>query len=186
MYTLVPAPALMLVGVALMPIPGTWNLSHLLFLAGTLLMAPAALTLHRLADRGSVLLRRVGLGLTLVGVPALAGQLLIDLVVLELAGGERRGMAPLFRTIQASPAFELPLYTVGPALLFTGLALSGAALLRNRGGWPGGVLIAGTLLMGAARIADVQVAEIAALVLILAAFVGTAATWRGADLRISR
>ncbi|MFC4945697.1 hypothetical protein [Pseudonocardia sp. GCM10023141] len=182
------APGLMLAGVALMPAPGTWNLSHLLFLAGTLLMAPAGLVLWRLLDGGGPpWLRHSGLLLVLLGVPALAGQLLIDLVVLQLAGGDRTGMGPLFRAIQASPTFDLLLYSSGPALLFVGLALSGAALLLRGGAprLPGWALITGTLVMGAARVTDQHLAEIAGLAVILVALAAVAAPTRVRDRQLA-
>lgn len=174
---LVVGPALLLAGVLLLPAPGAWTVSHLVFLAGTLAMLPAGVVLHRLlGDAGPPWVGRSALALTLVGALALAGQFVIDLVVLRLAAGDRETAGAMFDLLQGAPAFALTFYTVGPALLFTGLAVSGAAMLvrsgpRHRPGW---ALVGGTLVMGAARVAGARPGEVAGLVLILVALALTA------------
>jgi hypothetical protein len=174
---LVVGPALLLAGVLLMPAPGAWMASHLIFLTGTLAMLPAGVVLHRLLrDAAPPWMGRSALALTVAGSLALAGQFVIDLVVLRLAAGDRETAGAMFDLLQGSPAFALTFYTVGPALLFTGLAVSGAAMLvrsgpRHRPGW---ALIGGTLVMGAARIAGARPGEVAGLALLLAALALTA------------
>jgi hypothetical protein len=173
---LVAGPALLLAGVILM-MTSAWTLSHLVFLAGTLVMLPTGAALHDLLrDTTPAWVRRLGLALTVAGALTLAGQFLIDLVVMHLAAGERELAGELFDQIQASTAFALTLYIVGPALLFAGLVVSGAALVRS-GGWgrlPGWMLVVSPLLVGAGRLAESSPAEVAGGVLILAALALTA------------
>jgi hypothetical protein len=175
--SLVVGPALLLAGVLLMMSPDNWTVSHLVFLAGTLVMLPAGVALHQLlSDVTPSWLRRSGLALTIVGALALAGQFVIDLVVMRLAAGESEIAGEMFDQLQASPTFALSFYTVGPALLFTGLAVSGAALIIRSGlrHWPGWALVGGTLFMGIARLTGSRPGEVAGLALILVALASTA------------
>lgn len=168
---LIAGPALLLAGVILMMTPA-WTVSHLVFLAGTLVMLPTGVALaDLLRDTTPAWVRRAGLALTVAGALALAGQFLIDLVVMHLAAGDREIAGDLFDQIQESPAFALTFYTVGPALLFTGLAVSGTALIIRSGrqSWPGWMLVAGPLLVGAAQLTDSRPGEAAGGILILAA-----------------
>jgi hypothetical protein len=165
MRILLPAgPALLLAGIVLMAVPDAWTVSHLVFLAGTLLMLPVAAALP--AYTGPVL-GRVAQVLTSAGALALAGQFLLDLAVDQLVD-DAAARGPLFDRLQESPAIFLVLYAAGPALLFVGLAVSGAGT-AGRHPVPGGLLIAGTLLAGLARIVDQRPVEIAAGALILVA-----------------
>lgn len=173
---LVAGPALLLAGVILMMTPA-WTVSHLVFLAGTLVMLPTGVALADLL-RGTTpaWVRRAGLALTVAGALTLAGQFLIDLVVMHLAAGDQELAGELFDQIQESLAFALTFYTVGPALLFTGLVVSGTALVIRSDGWrwPGWMLVVGPLLVGAARLTSSRPGEVAGGVLILAALTLTA------------
>lgn len=164
-------PALIAIGVALLPLPGAWTPAHLIFLAGVLTVPATAYVLARHAP-GPPLLRRAGLGLAIGGALALAGQLFIDVIVWQLAAGDRAAARPLFRSLQADPVIDIGLYSVGPALLFVGFAAIGIALGRLAG-W---TLVAGTLVMGAARVIDVHLVELVGLALILAGVAIAAAT----------
>ncbi|MPZ83625.1 MAG: hypothetical protein GEV28_25830 [Actinophytocola sp.] len=181
------APALLVTGVLLMSAPDAWTVSHLIFLAGTLTMLPAGVLLHDLVrDDGPAWLPWSGRALMFAGALTLAGQFLIDLVVTRLAGGDRTLTGPMFDTIQESTPLALILYQVGPALLFTGLALFGIAFIRRAGQWllPGWLLVAGTLTVGAARITDLRVVEVIGLGLVLAALVLTVASARAPAERL--
>jgi hypothetical protein len=121
--------------------------------------------------------------LMFVGALALAGQFLVDLVVMRLAAGDRTVAGPLFDTVQESAPLALTLYQAGPALLFTGLALVGVALVRRSRQWrlPGWLLVAGTLVEGAARVTDLRAGEVVGLGLVLVALVLTVALFLGAQ-----
>jgi hypothetical protein len=178
------APALLVTGVLLMPVPGAWTVSHLVFLAGTLAMLPAGVLLHEvLRDDSPAWLPWSGRVLMFVGALALAGQFLVDLVVMRLAAGDRTVAGPLFDTVQESAPLALTLYQAGPALLFTGLALVGVALVRRSRQWrlPGWLLVAGTLVEGAARVTDLRAGEVVGLGLVLVALVLTVALFLGAQ-----
>src|SRR5262245_23365605 len=101
---LVLAPALLVIGVLLMPVPDAWTVSHLVFLAGTVAMLPAGVLLYEQLRPDRLLWP--ARALMFAGALALAGQFLIDLVVLRLAGN-RTAAGPLFDTIQGSPALAL-------------------------------------------------------------------------------
>lgn len=183
---LVVGPALLLGGVLLMMTPGAWTASHLVFLAGTLAMLPTGLVLHDLlVGTGQAWVRRTGLALTLVGALTLAGQFVIDFVVMRLAGGDGATAATMFDHIQGEAALALIFYSVGPALLFTGLAWCGVALVVRSGlrFGPGWMLVAGSLLMGAARIIGSRPTEVAALALILGALALIARSGAGGPIR---
>jgi hypothetical protein len=174
---LVVGPVLLLAGVLLMPVPDAWTVSHLVFLAGTLAMLPAGLALHELLrETTSPWVRQSALALTATGTLALAGQFLVDFVVIRLAAGEDRLAAEMFDRIQGSLTLSLTLYLAGPALLFTGLAVSGAALIVRSGPrhWPGWALVGGPVLVGLARITEARPVEVVGLMLILAALARTA------------
>jgi hypothetical protein len=171
--TLLAAPALLLVGTVLLSLPDSWTAGHAIFLAGALLMLPAAAVLHDLlAGVGPAWLRHAGLALTAAGALALAGQFLLDFAVAQLAADDDATRSALFDRLQDAPLMALAFYTAGPALLFTGLALSGAAMVVPQAelARPGAILVVGTLVMGLARIVDQRVLEMAGLVLILLAF----------------
>jgi hypothetical protein len=182
---LVAGPALMAVGVVLMMMPSAWTVSHLIFLAGTLTMIPAAMVIHELVRGISPSwLPRVGLWLAVTGALALSSQFVIDLAVMELANGNRDVAGEMFDQIQQSSAFSLTLYIVGPALLFVGLAVFGAAMIIRSRRWiqPGWILVTGALLMGLARVIGSRPTEVAALVIILIALACVAALADSANL----
>jgi hypothetical protein len=181
------APALLVLGVLLMSLPGAWTASHLIFLSGVVTMLPAGVLLHDLVrDDALAWLPWSGRALMFAGALALAGQFLIDLVVMRLAHGDRTRTGPMFDTIQESTPFALVAYHVGPALLFTGLAVFGMAFVRRAGRWllPGWLLIAGSLTVGAARITDLRAVEVIGLALILAGLVLTVASGRSHRERV--
>lgn len=182
---LVGGPALMAAGVVQMMTPSAWTVSHLIFLAGALTMIPAAMVIHELVKRVSPSwLPKVGLWLTVTGALALSGQFVIDLTVMHLANGNRDVAGEMFDQIQQSSAFSLTVYLVGPALLFVGLAVSGAAMIIHSPLWlrPGWILVTGSLLMGLARVIGSRPTEVAALVLILIALSWLAALADSANL----
>lgn len=150
--------------------PDAWTAGHAVFLGGAVAMLPAGVALHRLLDGvGPRWLRRGGLALTVVGALALAGQFVLDFVVAQLAGDNDAVRSALFDRLQDTPLTSLFFYTAGPALLFTGLALSGAAMVVPRAALarPGAVLVAGTLVMALARITDQRLLEVAGLAVIV-------------------
>jgi hypothetical protein len=161
---LLAGPALLLAGEVLLSLPDAWTVGHAVFLAGALAMLPTALALHDLLDGvGPRWLRAAGLALTALGALALAGQFLIDFLVARLAADQDAVRSALFDQLEGAPLVSLTFYTVGPALLFTGLAASGAAMLtRPVLARPGAILIAGTLLAALSRIVDQRLLEIAA------------------------
>jgi hypothetical protein len=168
------APALLLAGVVLMIVPDAWTAGHAVFLSGALAMLATAVVLHGLLDgAGRGWLRHGGLALTVAGALALAGQFLIDFVVAQVAGGQEAARAEVFDRVQESPVFSLAFYTAGPALLFVGLALSGVVLVGHSAALrrPGWVLVAGTLVMGLARVVGLRVLEVVGLGLIVVALV---------------
>jgi hypothetical protein len=176
------APALLVVGVLLMSTPDAWTAAHLIFLSGVVTMLPAGVLLHDLVrDDGPAWLPWSGRALMFAGALALAGQFVIDLVVMRLAGGDRARTGPMFDTVQESTPFALIAYQVGPALLFTGLAVFGIAFIRRQWLLPGWLLVAGSLTVGAARITDLRAVEVIGLALILAALVRTVAVARSAQ-----
>jgi hypothetical protein len=171
---LLAGPALLLAGEVLLTVPDAWTAGHAVFLGGALAMLPAAVVLHgRLAGVGPRWLRGAGLLLTVLGALALAGQFLIDFLVAQLAADQDSIRSALFDRLQDAPLLSLAFYTVGPALLFTGLALSGVAMLTRaatlgRAGW---TLVAGTLVMALARIVQARLLEVTGLTVILVALV---------------
>ncbi|WP_433261962.1 hypothetical protein ACQPZF_28230 [Actinosynnema sp. CS-041913] len=172
--TLVTGPVLLLVGVVLMMMPNVWTLSHLVFLLGTVAMLPVAVRLDALLrDASPPWIRVPALVLTVAGALALAGQFVIDFTVLRLAHGERAAAGAMFDTIQESPVFALVFYQAGPALLFTGLALAAVGLVNRSWRWAGGLLVAGALLVGAARVTGLRAGEVLGLALIVGALVLT-------------
>jgi hypothetical protein len=181
------APALLLAGVVLMAAPDAWTVAHLVFLGGALLMLPVGAVLHGLLD-GAGWLRPAGTALTTVGALALAGQFVLDFAVRQLAGDADAARSAMFDRLQESPVFALIFYSAGPALLFTGLALSGLAMVRTRPALrrPGWVLVAGTLVMAAARIVEQRIVEIVGLGLILAALALVAHRWTAVPRRAER
>lgn len=182
------APTLLIIGVLLMPVSAAWTVSHLIFLAGTIAMLPAGVLLHDLVRDGRpAWLPWAGRTLMFVGALALAGQFLVDLAVDHLAGGDKALAGPMFDTIQEATPFSLILYQVGPALLFTGLALFGAAFVRRTGRWllAGWLLVVGTLTVGAARVTDLRAVEVIGLGLILGALLLTIARVRSPSARVA-
>ncbi|MBB5957062.1 hypothetical protein FHS29_003655 [Saccharothrix tamanrassetensis] len=172
--TLVTGPVLLLVGVVLMLTPDQWTSSHLIFLAGTVAMLPVAVRLDTLLrDASPPWVRVPALVLTVVGALALAGQFVIDFTVLRLAHGEREAAGAMFDTLQESRVFALVFYQAGPALLFTGLALAAVGLVNRSWRWAGGLLVAGALLVGAARVTGLRAGEVVGLALVVAALVLT-------------
>ncbi|CCH33224.1 hypothetical protein ABZ816_19150 [Actinosynnema sp. NPDC047251] len=169
--TLVAGPVLLLVGVLLM-MTDLWTLSHLVFLLGTVLMLPVASRLDvLLRDASPPWVRVPALVLTVVGALALAGQFVIDFTVVRLAAGDRAAAGKMFDVLQESPVFALVFYQAGPALLFIGLALAAVGLVNRSWRWAGGLLVAGALVMGAARITGLRPGEVLGLALIVAALV---------------
>jgi hypothetical protein len=169
---LLAAPALLLAGAVLLAVPTAWTVGHAVFLGGAVLMIPAGAALHRLLDGvGPRWLRRGGLALTVVGALALSGQFVLDFVVAQLAGDDEAARSALFDRLQDTPLTSLVFYTAGPALLFTGLALSGAAMVVPRAALarPGAVLVAGTLVMALARATDQRLLEVVGLAVIVGA-----------------
>ena len=175
---LVVGPGLLLAGEVLLALPDAWTAGHAVFLAGALAMLPAAAALHRLlAGTRPRWLRGAGLALSALGALALAGQFLIDFLVARLAADQDAVRSALFDQLEGAPLIFLTLYAVGPALLFTGLAASGAAL-RGRPGW---LLVAGTLLAALARIVDQRLLEVAAGAVILLALLMVVREFHGYD-----
>lgn len=163
-------PFLLLAGVVLMILPGFWTLSHLVFLAGSLAMLPTGVALHGLfVDRHPTWPTRTALLLTSAGALALAGQFVIDFVVVHVGGGDAEAVDRMFDTIQSAAPMDLIFYTVGPALLFTGLAVFGVLLILrpNPRRLPGWMLVAGASLMGVARVVESRPTEVVALAIIV-------------------
>lgn len=173
---LVIAPALLAVGTVLMLTPDAWTAAHLTYLAGAVTMLAVGGKLWRLFGEPGVprRLSRIGGAMTTIGALALSGQFVIDLAVMRLAEGEGEVTATMFNRIQDSWVMSATFYSVGPAVLFLGLAVAGVALTRSRLPAPGWILTAGSLLMGTARIVDMRILEVVALVLILGALTWTA------------
>ncbi len=178
------APALLAVGTVLMITPNAWTVSHLTYLGGAVTMLAVGGMLFRFfPEPGPLhLLGRIGGAATILGALTLSGQFVIDLTVMQLSGGESEVTATMFAQLRESWVLSLTFYSVGPTLLFLGLAAAGVALVRGSLPGPGWILTAGSLLMGLARIVDVRVVEVVALVLILGALTWTAQRIREGDL----
>jgi hypothetical protein len=84
-----------------------------------------------------------------VGLVAMAGQMVIDLLV-GFEAGSRAEMSAIFDRYQAIPGFEMFFYGVVPALSFAGLSLLIVWLaVRGRvGWWPALLFLAGTAAVG--------------------------------------
>lgn len=172
------APVLLLTGRGLMSAPAargftaTWTVAHLLFLAGTVLMIPAALVLSRLArGRAAPWLRDLGVALVFAGAMALAAQFVLDLAVAVLAEGDRQAGGALFDRLQSSAVINVVLYLVGPSVLFVGLIVQAVALLRApaQRRWAAILLIVGPTVVGIGRGADLPPLELTGHALIAAA-----------------
>ena len=182
------APLLLVTGRGLMLVPSArgfttwWTVTHVMFLAGTVLMIPAALALSRLArGHAGPVLRDLGVAVVFVGALALAAQFVVDLTVSVLADGDPQAGGALFDQLQAVALIDLTLYVVGPALLFVGLIVQAVALARVRAvpRWAVIALVAGPSLDGIGRATGQAVVEVAGLALIAIAMAASA-MW-GAD-----
>lgn len=103
----------------------TWVYSHVLLLAGYLLIFIGALKLHetiKANSRNSYVryINFASVGLVLLGFVAFIGQLTTDLVVGQVAQTQV-AMDALFTTIHDNLALHLAFYAVGPSLFFVGL-----------------------------------------------------------------
>jgi hypothetical protein len=182
---MVVAPLLLVLGRALMLMPSAqgfttlWTVTHVMYLAGTVLMIPAALAMRQLAH-GHVppLLRDAGVALVFVGALALGAQFVVDLMVAVLADGDPQAGGTLFDQLQASAPVGLTLYTVGPSLLFVGLMVQAAGLARVRTirRWAAIALVVGPSVVGVGRATGLALIEVAGLVLIAIAM-ATAGLW---------
>lgn len=182
------APLLLVVGRGVMLVPSAegfttlWTITHVVFLAGTVLMIPAALAMSQVA-RGHArpLLRDVGVAVVFVGALALAAQFVVDLMVAVLAHGDSQAAGALFDQLQASALVDLVLYTVGPSLMFVGLIVQAAALARVRAlpRWAVIALVVGPSVVGIGRATGRALVEVAGLTLIVIA-VAASGIW-GAD-----
>jgi hypothetical protein len=169
------APVLLAAGRGLMMVPSAqdfttlWTVTHVMFLAGTVLMIPAALALSQLA-RGYAKpwLRDLGVSIVFVGALALAAQFVVDLMVAVLAHGDPQAAGTLFDQLQASALIDLVLYTVGPSFMFVGLIVQAAALARVRSvqRWAVIVLGVGPPVVGIGRATGSALIEVSGLVLI--------------------
>jgi hypothetical protein len=169
------APLLLAAGRGLMLVPSAqdfttlWTVTHVMFLAGTVLMIPAAVAMSQLA-RGYAgpLLRDVGVAVVFVGALALGAQFVVDLMVAVLAHGDPQAAGALFDQLQASALIDLVLYTVGPSFMFVGLIVQAAALVRVRSvqRWAVIALVVGPSVVGIGRVTSSALIELAGLVLI--------------------
>lgn len=168
--TLWSAPLLLVIGTIALIAPHAWTFGHAVYLAGAVGMIVAGLTLCRWHPGSgvTVFFARVGGGITVLGAMALTAQFVIDFVVMARAGGERHGAVELVRHLQRSAPITAAFYTVGPALLFVGLMLVGVAMLPSLTA-AGSALLAGSALMGVARIVDLRPLEVVALIAIVIA-----------------
>ncbi|MGH8877940.1 MAG: hypothetical protein ACRD0P_11450 [Stackebrandtia sp.] len=180
---LVVAPALLAIGTVLMITPNEWTVAHLTFLGGAVAMLAVGGMLFRLFTQAGAAywLGRIGGALTIAGALTLSGQFVIDIAVMRLAEGESEAMSTMFNQLQESWVLSATFYSVGPALLYLGLAAAGIALLRSSLVAPGWILTAGALLMASARIVDIRAIEVVALVLVLGAL-----TWTAQAIRTGR
>ncbi len=137
--------------------PGqAWTIGHMLLLAGyaALLiggLATSSVVAHKKPKGPTAIARRCGVGLLVLGAGAFAGQLLVDLVV-GFTAANQADMDRLFDGVQSHLVLQLSLYSVGPALFYTGLLVLVALLVAVRGATVGrGIcVIVGIVLIGIA------------------------------------
>lgn len=180
------APTLLVIGTIALIAPHAWTVGHAIYLAGAVGMIFAGFILCR-RDSGTpvtVGFARAGGGLTVVGASALTVQFMIDFFVMARAGGEREAAVALVRELQRSVPLTAAVYTVGPTLLFVGLMLVGVAMLASRTAL-GVTLIAGSALMGFARVVDLRSLEVVALIIVTLALAGLARRWHDAVVAAS-
>ncbi|MEU4210308.1 hypothetical protein AB0F13_09990 [Streptomyces sp. NPDC026206] len=128
-----------------------WSIGHLALLAGVLLFVPVFVGLRGAAARGSGPAGRwfagTGAVLGLLGVAAVTGQAVIDLVV-GYCSADRATMDELFDRIQGGPGIGPAFYTVGPLLFHVGLVLltAQAAVVRAVAAWRPVAVVAATAL----------------------------------------
>jgi hypothetical protein len=140
--------------------------AHVVFLAGTVLMLPAALVVSHMArDRAAPWLRDLGVVLVFAGALALAAQFVVDLAVAVLADGDQQAGGALFDQLQASTPVNVALYLVGPSIMFVGLMVQAAALLRvpAQRRWAAATLMAGPIVVGLGRAIDGALLELVGL-----------------------
>ena len=108
-----------------------WDAHILLFVAGVL-FALVALVLWHQVERGvSDAERALGAALLVLGAIAFSSQIAIDFAAV-LVGGEEDGRREILRAVRGNGFMYLVFYRVGPLLIFIGLALQCASLLRAR------------------------------------------------------
>lgn len=179
------APLLLAAGRGLMLVPSAegfttlWTVTHVMFLAGTVLMIPAALAMSQLAcGYARPWLRDLGVAVVFVGALALAAQFVVDLMVAVLANGDPQAAGALFDQLQTSAPIDLVLYTAGPSFMFVGLIVLAAALARlpRMRRWAVIALVVGPSVVGIGRVTGNALIEVAGLVLIAIAM-AAASTW---------
>jgi hypothetical protein len=114
--------------------PTRFYLAHILFLVGTLILVPAALTLALRLAHLRPRLAVLGAGLLVAGGFGVSGLVGIDLVVWEMAQrhADPAEMLALLEAVSSEPGVVLPLYGLtgtlglGFALLLGGLEHAGA------------------------------------------------------------
>jgi hypothetical protein len=134
--------------------PGAaWTCGHAAFLIASLLFGPVVLGLRHMVAASTPGLRITATAsamTALLGTAAIAGQVLIDLVV-GLRAADRQEMNRLFQQIQGYAGVKPALYTVGPVLFYVGLlalvALLAVATPRRISGWSPVLVLLGTALM---------------------------------------
>jgi hypothetical protein len=126
-----------------------WFLSHVLLLAGAVLIIPAVLGLSYPLNTSSPGAADISLTLSFLGAMALVGQFAIDLAVGHLSSSQAE-MSSMFRRLATAPIIRLPFHLVGPILFYLGLLMLIISLLRARliPQWAGTVAIAGIIAVG--------------------------------------
>ena len=135
--------ALLLGGWIVLQIPSTtgprytWTIGHILLLAGYVAlftggMAASTVVSNKRVNKPAIIAHWSGVGLLALGACAFAGQLIIDLVV-GFTATNQADMSRLFDNIQSHLLLQLSLYSVGPALFYTGLFVLIALIVAFRG-----------------------------------------------------
>ncbi len=124
-----------------------WNWSHCLLLGGYTALGPATFALRRFVSGRASMLSTTGTTCVLVGLPTVWGQLVLDLLATRRATNQQ-DMDAFFGEVLATPILALPLYHIGPPLLFAGLFMQALSLLvRPRTRHSGSLLIVGIILL---------------------------------------
>lgn len=150
-----------------------WMVGHYILFLGNVAWVPLvwAMSARLPSNRGQIR-RRLPVILALVGSLAIAGQLAIDMVAWALTlDGE--ALKVFFAAIRSRPIVSLTVHTIGPALLFLGLFMLAARLLRADPAFGAGGRLAalGTIIVLVGALSTFSYLTLTGYVVLLAGFI---------------